>query len=271
VCCHAAWLAPDFLRDRRFDVPTETAASAIGDAPPTVRIFFANVAGDNTEYDALLQEIATANPDVVVLVEYTWGWHLAFKRAPEIAPYIHGSGHLQSHIGSVNVFSRLPLKSEMQSWISGRAVHTIEIALGSETLRIIGLHAPRPLGDPKYNYRSYWHEVLPLLIAPQGPLAIVGDFNATQHSLIYQQLQAGSLRSAHDAVGRGYATTWPNGKFPLPPIRIDQVFLSPEVECRSLKEGRGRGSDHKPLVVDIRIHRDRKAGSTASNGRAAPF
>jgi endonuclease/exonuclease/phosphatase (EEP) superfamily protein YafD len=263
VCCHLMWLAPDFLRDRRFDASAAGSADgATTDASPTVRIFFANVAEQNDEHDAMLHEISEANPDVIVLVEYGWTWHRAFKTSPVMAPYRFGSGHLQSHIGSVNVFSRLPLRNEMQNWINGRAMHTVDIAIGPQTLRLIGLHGPRPINQPKYNYPGYWQHAIPLLTAEQGPLVIVGDINATQHSSVYKQLTGRQLRSAHDATGRGYATTWPNGENWLPPIRIDQVFLSPEVECPSIREGRGRGSDHKPLIVDVRIRGDRKTPPT---------
>jgi endonuclease/exonuclease/phosphatase (EEP) superfamily protein YafD len=95
--------------------------------------------------------------------------------------------------------------------------------------------------------------MIPILTAEQGPLVIVGDFNATEHSLVYEQLTSEWLRSAHDDRGRGYATTWPNRRNWLPPIRIDQVLLSPQVECERIVEGRGLGSDHKPLIVDVRL------------------
>jgi endonuclease/exonuclease/phosphatase (EEP) superfamily protein YafD len=186
-------------------------------------------------------------------VEYGWGWHRAFKTAPVMKPSVHGSGPLQSHIGSVNVFSRLPLTSEIQNWVDGRAMHTIEIGVGEAKLRVVGLHAPRPSAGPRCNYRGYWQQMLPLLTAGQGLLVVVGDFNATQHSAVYERLTSGGLQSAHEALGRGYATTWPNGHYWLPPIRIDQAFLSEEVECLSITEGRGRGSDHRPLILDVRL------------------
>jgi endonuclease/exonuclease/phosphatase (EEP) superfamily protein YafD len=63
------------------------------------------------------------------------------------------------------------------------------------------------------------------------------------------------MRSAHDDRGRGYATTWPNDKFWLPPIRIDQAFLSPDVACKRIVEGHGKGSDHRPIVVDLTVAR----------------
>jgi endonuclease/exonuclease/phosphatase (EEP) superfamily protein YafD len=95
--------------------------------------------------------------------------------------------------------------------------------------------------------------MVPMLTAEPGPVVIVGDFNATQHSLVYKQLEEGGLRSAHEDRGRGYATTWPNGHRPVPPIRIDQAFLSPSVECLEIAEGQGAGSDHKPLILRVAV------------------
>jgi endonuclease/exonuclease/phosphatase (EEP) superfamily protein YafD len=92
-------------------------------------------------------------------------------------------------------------------------------------------------------------------------VVVLGDFNATQHSRVYKQLKADGMRSAHEDRGRGYATTWPNGKQPIPPIRIDQAFLSPSVECISIDEGVGRESDHKPLLLDLRIHQTGPIGA----------
>jgi endonuclease/exonuclease/phosphatase (EEP) superfamily protein YafD len=87
----------------------------------------------------------------------------------------------------------------------------------------------------------------------QGPVAVIGDFNATQFSRVYRQLQEGGLRSAHEDRGRGTATTWPNLDFPFPLIRIDQVLLSPEVACISIEEGDVPGSDHRSLIVDLAV------------------
>jgi endonuclease/exonuclease/phosphatase (EEP) superfamily protein YafD len=95
--------------------------------------------------------------------------------------------------------------------------------------------------------------MIPILTAEQGPLVVVGDFNATEHSKVYKRLTESMLRSAHDVRGRGYATTWPNGQNLCPPIRIDQALVSPEIEVARIVEGRGRGSDHKPLILDVRV------------------
>ena len=253
VGLHVALLAPDFMRDRRFD---SVANSAIADAPAaqTVRIFFANVRAQNAEYSALLKELQDANPDVIVLVEFTPNWHQAYLHSPFFAAYPYGSGMKNMAMGTANVFSKLPLKSEEQNWFSGRGLQTFEIPIGSETLHIIGLHAPRPQSNRDDDYEGFWHRTIPMILGEKGPLVVVGDCNATQFSSVYQQLTADRLRSAHQDRGRGYATTWPNGQYGIPSlIRIDQALLSPEIECLGIKEGEGRGSDHKPLILDVRI------------------
>ena len=258
VCLHIGLIAPDFMRDRRFE---QAASGATTDTPaaPTVRIFFANVRSQNTEYSALLKEIQDANPDVIVLVEFTWKWHLAYIRLPFFAAYPYGSGMKNETLGTVNVFSRLPLKNEKLVWFAGRGLQTFEIPVGSETLHVIGLHAPRPMNmRTDDDYDGFWSRSIPMILGEKGPLVVVGDCNATQFSSVYQQLTADRLRSAHQDRGRGYATTWPNGQDGVPSlIRIDQALLSPEVECLDIKDGEGRGSDHKPLILDVRIHQNR--------------
>jgi endonuclease/exonuclease/phosphatase (EEP) superfamily protein YafD len=257
VCFHIALLAPDFMRDRRFDLAANSAAA---DAPnaPTVRIFFANVRALNTEHQPLLDEIKAANPDVIVLVEFSYPWYAAYLHSPFFAAYPYGGGMKSEGWDTVNVFSRIPLKSNMRDWEGGRSLQTFEIPIGSETLHIIGLHAPRPMDIHGGSYESFWSRAASTILSEKGPLVVVGDFNATQYSKVYEQLTENRLRSAHQDRGRGYVTTWPNGQYGVPSlIRIDQALLSPEVECLNIKEGEGRGSDHKPLIVDVKIRSDR--------------
>jgi endonuclease/exonuclease/phosphatase (EEP) superfamily protein YafD len=257
VCLHITLIAPDFVRDHRFDSaansPVANAATA-----PTVRIFFANVRADNAEYAALLKEIQDANPDVIVLVEFTPNWRRAYLHSPFFESYPYGNGMKNEAMGTVNVFSRLPLKNEKENWFAGRGLETFEILVGSETLHMIGLHSPRPMNIRTDDYYGFWGRTIPLILGEKGPLVVVGDCNATQFSNVYQQLTADRLRSAHQDRGRGYATTWPNGEYGIPSlVRIDQAFLSPEIECLGVREGEGRGSDHKPLILDVKIRPSR--------------
>ncbi len=252
VGCHVAWMMPNLVRDRRFDLSTGAALSEESESR-TVRIFFANVLATNHDFTPLWKEIENANPDVVVMAECTRFSKASFRQSPAMSAFIHANGRRKSQGGEVVVYSKLPIKSEMQNWITGRIVQTIDIEVGPQTLRVIGLHAPRPMYSPAYDYSGYWKQMVPLLTSENGPRIVIGDFNATEHSLVYKQLQDSGLRSAHDDRGRGYATTWPNDRWWLPPIRIDQAFLSPDVECLRVAEGQGDGSDHRPIIVDVRL------------------
>jgi endonuclease/exonuclease/phosphatase (EEP) superfamily protein YafD len=201
----------------------------------------------------LLQEIADANPDVVVMAESSHYSVQSFLHFPPLASFAHAEIPGRLKRGEVVVFSKLPIKHDTQNYVTGRIVQTIDVEVGSHTLRIVGVHSPRPMPPPAYDFYGYWNQVVPMLTSANVPQVVVGDFNATQYSRVYKQLKDGGLRSAHEDRGRGYATTWPNGLWLLPPIRIDHAFLTPDVECLGIREGRGAGSDHRPLIVDVRV------------------
>jgi endonuclease/exonuclease/phosphatase (EEP) superfamily protein YafD len=246
---HVAWMVPDFVRDRRFDMPISDATA---NKSPKVRIFFANVLATNHDFSPLWKEIERSNADVVILAECSRFSNQSFKQWPAMSAYQHPDGKTKTHSGEVKVYSRLPVSFESQDWIAGRVIQSVDVEVGGQALRIVGIHAPRPQ-SPGYDYAGYYEKVVPLLSTEPGPVVVIGDFNATQYSLVYKELKQGGLRSAHDDRGRGYATTWPNGRWPVPPIRIDQAFLSRDIECLNISEGMGEGSDHKPLIVDVAL------------------
>jgi endonuclease/exonuclease/phosphatase family metal-dependent hydrolase len=47
--------------------------------------------------------------------------------------------------------------------------------------------------------------------------------------------------------------TWPRGKLLPPLVRPDHVLVSPEIAVTGYRLGDGRGSDHRPVVVDLAI------------------
>lgn len=256
VACHLTWVLPDFQAATHY-VPSSSTA---GDAPRAIKIFYVNVRGRNRDVKGIFDEALSADAEVVIFVEVQ-RWWLDQLRASEIPKaYPYGTNLWKRHGGDVNVFSRLPVSRLEQITVALRATIVVDIPLGSETLRIFSVHSPRPLLDPIGNYARFWQHLEPILAEQRGPVVVIGDFNATQHSLIFEQLQADGLRSAHVDRGRGFATTWPNEALWLPPIRIDQAFLSPEVECVSIAEGVGPGTDHKPLILDLRVHASAPAG-----------
>jgi endonuclease/exonuclease/phosphatase (EEP) superfamily protein YafD len=250
VAFHLAWVVPDFQPATPYVPPTANPVAE----PESLRIFYANVLGSNTEFDAMLNEAKSSDPDVIALTELHRPWVRYLLSSEVLKAYPYGTNIQKRHYGDTNVFSRLPVSRQRVIYVAGRVVVVIDIPLGAQTVRLYLVHSPRPMFESMVEYVDFWKQMEPLLNTERGPVVVIGDFNATQHSEAYRRLTAGRLRSAHVDRGRGYATTWPNWKLPVPPIRIDQALLSPEVECISIVEGVGRGSDHKPLLLDVRVH-----------------
>jgi endonuclease/exonuclease/phosphatase (EEP) superfamily protein YafD len=86
----------------------------------------------------------------------------------------------------------------------------------------------------------------------RGALVVAGDFNATRHHPSFRRFLSDGMADAHEERGRGWAATWPQNRRPLPPLmRLDHVLVSPDVEVRSIREGLGQGSDHRPIIADL--------------------
>lgn len=250
VAFHLAWVVPDFRPAIPYVPPIVNPATE----PATLRIFYANVLGTNQEFDAMFAEAERANADILVFAELHRPWVVYMRTSELLKRYPYGTNVLKRHYGDTNVFSRLPVTRQRVMYVAGRVPVSVDVAVGDQTVRLYLVHSPRPMLDTVAEYEDFWRQLTPLISAERGPTVLIGDFNATQHSKVYQDLEAGRMRSAHVDRGRGWVTTWPNGERPVPPIRIDQAMISPEVECVSIVEGEGRGSDHKPLILDLRIH-----------------
>ncbi len=94
-------------------------------------------------------------------------------------------------------------------------------------------------------------ELLTMLRAEELPHIVGGDFNMSQHSLIYGEVRL-ALRDSFRETNHGLGMTWPV-HFPL--LRIDYVWYGGQ-GLRSVRSfvGPAIGSDHLPYVafIDLR-------------------
>jgi endonuclease/exonuclease/phosphatase (EEP) superfamily protein YafD len=246
IGCHLAWIAPDFRSAVVSPGPVDAKSTA------SLRVFYVNANRYNQSRDELLAEVAAAHPDVVVFAEFWIPWRPTMLKSPVMAAFPYGTDLQSWTRGDVIVRSRVPIEDLQAHWAGGRVFIEFNVTFDGRPLHFLGLHSPRPMNMESHDYRGYWKDVLPAIAKRPRPLVVLGDFNSTQHSRIYEQVTALGLRSVHELLGRGFVTTWPNGKLWMPPIRIDHVFISPEVECVRCVEGVGAGSDHRPLILDLR-------------------
>jgi endonuclease/exonuclease/phosphatase family metal-dependent hydrolase len=88
----------------------------------------------------------------------------------------------------------------------------------------------------------------------KGPYLLCGDLNAVPYATTYRRFAA-KLRDAQRALPRHR----PRATFPsvLPVLRLDHVFVSPELEVRAIdvpwNARSRRASDHLPLIIELEL------------------
>jgi endonuclease/exonuclease/phosphatase family metal-dependent hydrolase len=88
----------------------------------------------------------------------------------------------------------------------------------------------------------------------QGPTILLGDFNATATSVVYRTFLKGLSAARSLAPFKTPTATFPS---PLPVLRIDHLFVSPEIKVTDVFAPFSPltrvASDHLPLVMDFEV------------------
>ncbi len=85
--------------------------------------------------------------------------------------------------------------------------------------------------------------------APRRPQIVMGDFNTPPESFAFTPLRQ-QYRDAFDTAGTGYRPTWP---FPIPLLKLDYVWVGPQVTVQDCQHRWTTLSDHKPVFTSVRI------------------
>jgi len=236
-----------------FVLPYVAAARASTRGPANLRVMLANVYEANRDYAALISSVNEAKPDIVVLQEVTEAWGDQLQTLEANYPYIksvprpRGSG--------MALLSRYPLTdSEVLTLDSSTHVAILaRIQVQTSSVTVLSLHPTTPISPFKFSNRNQqFSQASSLLRGIKGPRILVGDLNTTMWSPYFRRLLEDSgLQDARQ--GFGLRATWPN---PFPrflQIPIDHCLVSDDVEVVSVRTGVRTGSDHRPLVVDLRM------------------
>ncbi len=145
-----------------------------------------NINGVKARLPALLDWLAEASPDVVVLQEIKCTDETFPRTEIEDAGY-NLATHGQKGFNGVAILSRLPLEDLARGLPGGdddEQARWIEATVAATTpLRVCGLYLPNgnPAPGPKYDYKLEWMERLRnraiALLAAEETAALMGDFN----------------------------------------------------------------------------------------------
>jgi endonuclease/exonuclease/phosphatase (EEP) superfamily protein YafD len=240
------------------------AAGAAAGAGRPLRIVSFNVLFSSTAYAQLIKFVQRVSPDVVCLHETTPDWqeHLAPLTARYAFSLFTGNGQ---RTGFACLSRIVPLRvvppvtdGSAAPWMQ------LELASGGTAFTLVSAHMSLPIeaaGSAARNRQIA--ELARELQKVAQPVVVIGDFNVSPYSPYNADFVTTSrLRDC----SRGHAPTWPTSFAPLW-IQIDRCFVSEGVGVVRYQVGPELGSDHYPLIIDVRI----PAGDTRVAGRQSNF
>jgi len=211
----------------------------------------------NRNHTPIISEIQAAEPDILLLQEYTCHWHEALQKAIG-ADYPYTIYVCQEDSFGTAVYSRSPFVGQPHHSLPLGSTDVPQIRtvidIAGQKIAVYNVHLlpPRRL-DYIIEQRIQWADLLALLAKETLPTIVGGDFNFTQRCPQAAAISRIGFTDAHTAAGRGRGATWPvNGPLRyVPGLRLDHIYLGRgfiPVTCRT---GEGKGSDHRPVIVEV--------------------
>lgn len=236
-----------------------------GGGEGALRVVSFNAAGETWAAERLIARVAEWRPQAVAVQECT-------DRVAEALGRL--SGWTQRRDGQLCLLSRFPVRSAevmdrsrfdlvRDAGIGGTSAavrYTLDAPGGP--VQLVNLHLETPRKGLEGVLRNDNSRVEANAIARgiesrvvarwavqgQIPLVVAGDFNLPVESRIYRE-SWGAFTNAFSRAGRGFGFTRFNGWIR---VRIDHVLAGPGWRVERAFVGPEVGSDHRPVVADLR-------------------
>ena len=199
----------------------------------------------NGDVDALEGEILRINADIITLIEFSPNKQRLANDLRFSYPYqFDCTGVPACHLA---IFSKFPLRNPVARTLwGGPPMIRATLAAGVPGLTVIGVHTTR---FP--HSRAQLHQAQKMVVdleALQGPIVMMGDFNATPYSRITSIISDGLMLSRLTNM-----PTWPS-HFNIPQLAIDHIFASPDIRVLTEEQvGNPSGSDHYPITMVLAV------------------
>ena len=201
----------------------------------------------------LLDSLASAAPDVVLIVEFTP--HAAEVLAVLDERYAYSYKLPAEGPYGIAVWSRYELEAPT-TFLLGR-VPAIEARVHTQggAFTFLGVHLSAPTTPRRAAQRN---DELALLAAHRlgiaGPVVVAGDFNVTPYSPFYADwLTASGLTDTRR--GRTLSVSWPT-MLPIAGIPIDHVAVNGDFDILRHRRLPNFDSDHYGVLADLALHAD---------------
>lgn len=218
-----------------------------------LRIFSANVYQYNREYDRMLQQIRSMNPDVIFLLETDEGWANAVKDLEGDYPYTL-LAPLDNTYGLL-FYSRLKLEGGKVAFLVKDSIPSIETALylpSGQKIMLWGLHPEPPVPGENLYATAKDKELMKVALKVKDcklPVVVFGDLNDVAWSHTTELFRKTS-QLLDPRRGRGFYSTFSAHhwfiRFPL-----DYIFCSKEFGLVQMKRMPKNGSDHFATFTQV--------------------
>ncbi len=222
---------------------------------PSIRVMSFNLLSDNESFSGVIDYIRAIDPDLVLLHEASQPWEVAVGAAGLDYEIIRPRADRL-------IFGTLVLirgeDIEAVSYGFGKAQpRAVELSYRPtgwpQGIEVLSTHALAPseeeragLRDAQLGFAADW------AAAREGPIFVVGDFNATPWSWPFRNLiDQAELKNSQ--IGFGLHLSFPATSNVLLRVPIDHLVHSEELIVRDRRLGPSLGSDHFPLVVDLEL------------------
>lgn len=228
---------------------------------PVYRLMTFNVFGRNEEPESVVTNIATVDPDIVALQEYS----------PEVRRIIHPLlaqtyPHFQYCAGGqrafVGLYAKLPFQPLDEDACSSSIMSTDRTARiivrfdvdNAPDFSLATTHNDWPA--PVTRQAEQFATLGNALSTVEPPLILVGDFNSTPWSYALRSFvtEAGLVRHTRNLPTFPklwyYLRDWRPTPALLP---IDHVMTRGGIAIHDLRTGEASGSDHLPIIVEFSV------------------
>ncbi|MCW5748766.1 MAG: endonuclease/exonuclease/phosphatase family protein [Alphaproteobacteria bacterium] len=229
------------LAEHRYRAP-----ATVADDAATLKVAAFNLLFLNRQYDRGRDWVLREQPDVLVFTEVTDRWAATIDALGDLYPY-----RAVRLTGFVTMVARRPWTS-LEVVAGPRPRQGLLVArfdVAGTPLTIIGAHPASPIRPHTVRARDRELDLVARLAreAP-GPVAAMGDFNATPWSAPMRRL----VRTSPLRYADLRASTWPTSLPRWLGIKIDHIMLGKGCAVVEYKTGPELGSDHRPVVATIR-------------------
>lgn len=228
-----------------------------GEGTDELKIFSANVLQDNTNYDAMLQQIRATDPDLIFLLETNGAWANATKELEKKYPYTLAMP-LENTYGLL-LYSRLELKQAKVNFLVKEDIPSVEAVLvlqSGQKLKLWGLHPEPPIPGESLYATAKDKELMKVALMVKDcklPCIVFGDLNDVAWSHTTKLFRKAS-ELLDPRRGRGFYSTFSAHhwfiRYPL-----DYIFCSKEFGLVNMFRMPKNGSDHFATFTHLSLHK----------------